>query len=304
MKKFRVGIIGFGVMGKNHFRVLSKMPSVSFVGIHDKFNEEFESSSYKLNELLKLNLDYCVISVPSDKHLSVYKKIVSQKIPCLIEKPLASNIQDGEEILKLSLKNSGMDSVGFIERYNPVYIKSKEIVDSKEFGYLIKISTTRNSPYPGRIQDIGVGLDLATHDLDLAQWLSSKKYKTLSAVKSTFISGPREDAISAVGLSSDGTIFEHSISWLYPYKQRKVEILGEKMLLEADSINRKITLYRINNERKLIRKPNRIINLKSTKEPLELEHIHFQKKLMNISSTTVSIQESLNNLKLIQSIIK
>jgi len=291
-------------MGKNHFRVLSKMQSVSFLGVHDKFIEVFEGFSYKFSELLNMNLDYCVISVPSDKHLSVYKKIVSRGIPCLIEKPLASNVQDGQEMLKLSLKNDGLDSVGFIERYNPVYIKSKEMIDSRKLGYLIKISTTRNSPYPGRIQDIGVGLDLATHDLDLAQWLTSKKYKTLSAVKSNFISGLREDAISAVGLSLDGTIFEHSINWLYPYKQRKVEILGEKMLLEADSINQNITLYKVDNNRKLIRKPNRIINLKLTKEPLEIEHINFQKKLMNITSTTVSIQESLNNLKLIQSIIK
>ncbi|MES1170639.1 MAG: Gfo/Idh/MocA family oxidoreductase, partial [Leifsonia sp.] len=101
----------------------------------------------------------------------------------------------------------------------------------------------RQGPFPGRIADVGVIKDLASHDIDLTAWVAQQDFVSVNA-RTTHRSGrPHEDMVVAVGTLSGGTITSHVVNWLTPFKERVTVITGEQGVLVADTLTADLTYF-------------------------------------------------------------
>jgi predicted dehydrogenase len=133
--------------------------------------------------------------------------------------------------------------VGHIERYNPALQEMRRRLSNGELGEIYQIATRRQGPFPSRIADVGVVLDLATHDVDLTAWVADRPYVDLAA-RTAHRSGRQfEDLVAAVGTLSGGIVVNHLVNWLSPLKERVTVVTGERGTLVADTIAADLTFY-------------------------------------------------------------
>lgn len=286
----KVGLVGLGSMGKNHLRVLESLPSVSEILVFDPLLASSPSANRtrlfgELSALIESAPSYCVVSTPTSTHALVATELAHAGIPSLIEKPLASNLSEAHTLFEAFSKTNTKAAVGHVERFNPALMRLKHDLKSGTFGPVISIDSVRHGPFTGRISDVGVVLDLLTHDLDLASWLSDSWIEKLNfELVRQGLSG-HEDAFHGLGRLANGTVYSSSVGWLRPNKERTTSVLTEGGLLVADSFRGE---YSIHSTLRLkgdavegsafptpvvgeIRRPELV-----REEPLRLEHQAFQ----------------------------
>lgn len=244
----RAGVIGIGVMGKHHCRVLKGLEGVEFVGVYDPAPnvQQFIEGKPVVSELeafLNLKPDYCVIAAPTIYHLELGKILAEHGIHALIEKPIASNSQAAAELVHIFTESNLIGGVGHIERFNPSLQSMRSRIEAGQLGEIFQVATRRQGPFPGRIADVGVVKDLATHDIDLTAWVTQQNYISVNA-RTTHKSGrPHEDMVTAVGTLSGGAITNHVVNWLSPIKERTTIVTGEFGTLVADTLTADLTFF-------------------------------------------------------------
>jgi len=244
----RAGLVGVGVMGRNHARVLGELDGVDFVGISDpspKLPAVLEGAPvvHDLEDLIALGIDYAVVAAPTVFHLEIGTRLAEAGIHALIEKPVASTADDSRTLRDLFAAKGLIGGVGHIERYNPALQVARQRIEDGLLGEIYQIATRRQGPFPGRIADVGVIKDLASHDIDLTAWVAQQEFVSVNA-RTTHRSGrPHEDMVVAVGTLSGGTITSHVVNWLTPFKERMTIITGEKGILVADTLTADLTYY-------------------------------------------------------------
>jgi predicted dehydrogenase len=244
----RAGLVGLGVMGRHHMRLLSQLEGVEFVGVHDPAlsgqgsvngNPVFDD----LEDLIKAGLDYCVVAAPTAFHLDLGLALAAAGINCLIEKPVAPTHTEATQLVDAFDKAGLVGGVGHIERFNPALQAMRRKIEEGLLGEIYQISTRRQGPFPARIADVGVVKDLATHDIDLTAWVAQSSYRDVSA-RTTHKSGrAHEDMVVAVGTLENGTIVNHVVNWLSPFKERNTTVIGDKGSLVADTLTADLTFY-------------------------------------------------------------
>lgn len=244
----RAGVVGLGVMGKHHSRVLSTLDGVDFVGVFDPADGVPDHIAgapvtKDLDSFLALGLDYCVVSAPTIHHLDLGRELASRGIHALIEKPVASDAAAAAELCTLFEKAGLVGGVGHIERYNPALQSMRSRIEDGLLGDIYQIATRRQGPFPGRIADVGVVKDLATHDIDLTAWVSQQTYVSVNARTAHRSGRTHEDMVIAIGTLSKGTIATHTVNWLSPFKERTTVATGEKGALVADTLTADLTYY-------------------------------------------------------------
>jgi predicted dehydrogenase len=148
-----------------------------------------------------------------------------------------------QELVELFAKAGLVGGVGHIERYNPAVQAARQRIEDGLIGELYQIATRRQGPFPGRIADVGVIKDLATHDIDLTAWVTQQEYVSVNA-RTAFRSGrEHEDMVVAVGTLSKGAIATHTVNWLTPFKERTTVITGERGALVVDTLTADLTHY-------------------------------------------------------------
>ena len=242
----KVGVIGLGVMGKNHARVLSNMAGVSDLVLFDPLGAQLGvvhgvTVESNIDTYLNQEMDYCVVSSPTSTHLEMGLKLADKKIATLIEKPLASNEEDGQKLVEAFEKAGVIAGVGHVERFNPAIMAMKEKLQAGVLGNVYQIATRRVGPYSGRIRDVGVVKDLASHDIDLVGWLSQSNYESLSSRTLKPMGNEHEDILLAIGTLGNGSLVSHLVNWVSPTKERVTSVLGEKGMLVADTLS--VDLY-------------------------------------------------------------
>ncbi|MBN2075683.1 MAG: Gfo/Idh/MocA family oxidoreductase [Dehalococcoidales bacterium] len=269
----RAGVIGTGAMGSNHARVYYESSKYDLIGVADVDSERantiaqnYECKAFNQYEtLLKEKLDVVSIVVPTILHKEVALSAVSLGSNILVEKPISDTIQNADEMIKAAHEKEVRVLVGHIERFNPAIIKLKELIDSNLLGEIISISAKRVGPFNPRIRDVGIILDLGTHDIDILSYLSGKKVKAVYAVAGSAIHTHEDHAIITLTFEggSNGVI---ETNWLTPHKMRTLTVVGSNGIAEADYINSSLHLF----DKEWIR------DAKIEKhEPLKLEIEHF-----------------------------
>lgn len=243
MKK-RVGIIGFGVMGKNHYRVLKNIKECEVVGVCDPFIEEnsIEERVFKsAKELLEMgNLDGVIVATPTPTHESISLECISYGVDMLLEKPISSSVESSMRILEAAKKSGIKCAIGHVERFNPVVETLREEIKNKE---IYSISITRVGPFPPRIGDVGVLSDLSVHDIDLVRYVSGREFVDMKIFKSKKIHNHSEDNAELSFLLEDDIVGNITTNWLTPFKRRKIEIACKEAYYEADLMSQELMEY-------------------------------------------------------------
>jgi len=292
-----LAIIGLGVMGKNHYRVLNSIPNIKIKALCDvNIKGDYPEKTYNnVDEMLNNEeIDAAIISTPTFLHKEIALKCINKGVSLLIEKPVASNLKDGYEILEAAEKNDVKIAVGHVERFNPVVNSLKNELIGKE---IYNISITRVGPIPPRIGDVGVLTDLSVHDIDLIRFLTGSEIKDKNIYKLKKIYNHYEDnAILSFKLEND-TIADIITNWLTPFKKRTIEVACKEAFYEADLISQELkeySSYSINNSY-LVRDC-----FVKKGEPLLNELTAFSSFLRdNIRGNLAAIQDSVKTLEIL-----
>ena len=245
----RAGLVGMGKMGRNHARVISTTEGIQFVGIADPMGDPSGSIDDDLifdsvDELVEKKIDLAVVACPTIEHETVALKLCEAGIHTLVEKPLAVNFESAKRITDAFEKSELIGAVGHIERFNPAIRNMRDRIEEGELGELYQITTRRIGPFPKRIQDVGVVMDLATHDLDLTAWVGGAEYNKISAHTAYKAGREHEDLVTITAQLKNGIVTNHLVNWLSPMKERMVVATGEKGCFIADTLLADLTLFR------------------------------------------------------------
>jgi len=231
----KIVLIGFGRMGRNHFRVLKEHPLVDLVAVVDPFilnaaNRALIPDSVKalttVQELKPLHFDAVIVATPTQTHFEVVKEVFSYKKPILVEKPICSTASQGEELMRLAKEANVLLAVGHVERQNPAIKKLKEVTESGIIGKPIHCSVTRVGGYPDNVQEgNNVLLDLAVHDLDVLQMIFGPFEYQSSFVHST-VKEDIFDTAHIMGVCSENISADIHVNWITPTKIRAIRLTG------------------------------------------------------------------------------
>jgi UDP-N-acetylglucosamine 3-dehydrogenase len=238
----RAGLIGLGRMGRHHARVLQTLHGVEFVAAVDGRTEVQQGSAAtglevleSLSELVGRGIDLCVVATPTGTHEEIALELADAGIATLIEKPVAHSSKSAQTILEAFERNGVVGCVGHIERFNPALQQLRRRLDRGELGEVYQVVTRRQGPFPARIADVGVILDLATHDIDLTAWVTRSSYRSISARTAHRSGREYEDLVSSVAELSNGVVATHLVNWLSPLKERITAVTGERGCFTADT---------------------------------------------------------------------
>jgi predicted dehydrogenase len=242
----KIALIGLGVMGKNHLRILKGMGGVEIVGLCDPtLHDESEIRTYaEVDDMLKKEtIDGAIISVPTPLHMDIALKCIAHQINVLIEKPLAASVSEAREIQQAVSQYRVKTAVGHVERFNPV-VKSliHEISDKTVYS----INITRVGPFPPRITDVGVLVDLSVHDVDLIRFITNKKRIVESRIfkshKCWNCNNSEDNAVISLKLENE-IITNITTNWLTPFKKRMIEVATDRAYYEANLLTQELKEY-------------------------------------------------------------
>ncbi len=311
MANLRAGLIGLGMMGRNHARVLASLDGVDLVGVADPGGDKFEVAGGRevlpgIEQLIATGIDYCMVAVPTAYHLSVGTALAEAGVHALIEKPLAENVETATQLADAFDSRGLVGGVGHIERYNPALQSARARLGNGELGDVYQIATRRQGPFPDRISDVGVVMDLATHDIDLTAWVTQQDYVEISA-ETTYRSGrPHEDLVAATGRLTNGTVVNHLVNWLSPLKERTTIITGENGTFVADTLTADLTFYENGSvattweglsQFRGVLEGNITRFAISKPEPLRVEHEQFRNAVLGLDSDIVSLSQGLKTVR-------
>ena len=315
MAVLRAALIGLGAMGKNHARVLKSLPGVELVAVFDSATSS-EISNLPLvssfEELAGLKPDYCVIATPTFTHEELAIKLAKNGINIFIEKPISFSSESATRIIDAVVAEGLIGGVGHIERFNAALVEAKRRINQGQLGEVYQISTRRLGPFPSRVTDVGVTIDLATHDIDLTKWLADSSYESISARTITRSGRNNEDLVSVVGNLRNGILVNHNVNWLSPLKERKTIITGEKGTFVADTLRSDLTFYEngsiVNSQREIayfrgVTQGETTIFAFDKPEALFVEHVEFIKALNGLDSNYVTLQQASETIKVAEALI-
>jgi UDP-N-acetylglucosamine 3-dehydrogenase len=248
--RLRGAVVGLGMIGRHHARLLQAAERVEFAGGVDPDGDRYHSLHEpglvfgSIAELLERGpLDFAVIAVPTDAHLPAARDAMSAGAAVLIEKPLAGSVEAAEEILELCERNGVHGAVGHVERYNVALQEMHRRIAAGQLGRLFALSAIRSGPFAGRVRDVGVVKDLATHDIDVLGWLSGSKIARLAAQTQYVTNSEHEDLVLVTGALESGAAFNLVVDRVSPTKVRRTRVVGERGMLEADTLTGDLFFY-------------------------------------------------------------
>ncbi len=240
-------------MGLHHSRVYAEMSDVDLVAVADPDPAACQriASTYRprvygdYREMLdRERPDLVSVAVPSALHVEVACEVMSRGIHVLVEKPLALTVEAGQVIIDASREFDVKLFVGHIERFNPAIIELRRRLRQEELGRIFQVQARRVSPFPGRIRDVGVILDMATHDIDVIRHLLGSEVERLYAETATMADTGQEDLLSATLRFTSGVIGILDVNWLTPAKVRQLAVLGEGGMYLTDYLTQDVYWYR------------------------------------------------------------
>lgn len=235
-------------MGRNHARNLIALSGVDLVAVSDPAGDPLGVADGvpvvgTLDELLEHRLDYCVVAAPTKSHDEIAAQLANNGVHMLVEKPVAMNARSGLAMVDAFDKAGLVGAVGHIERYNPALQQLRNRLENGDLGDIYQISTRRQGPFPARIADVGVVLDLASHDVDLTGFVTAKPFTAIAARTAHKSGREHEDLVAATGMLDGGIVTNHLVNWLSPQKERSTVVTGERGTFVASTLTGDLTFH-------------------------------------------------------------
>jgi len=253
-ERLRVGVIGCGRMGAFHIRNYAQLDCADLVAVADPDPLAREralagSPALQFSDWRDLiedgdELDAVSIACPSEDHAEVALEALAAGLHVLVEKPIATTLPDALRMRGAAIEADRKLMVGHVERFNPAVAKLRDLVADGRLGKVYRAHTTRVGPLPTRIQDTGVAIDLATHDLDVMQYVLDCSIHEIYADGGRFQHSSQEDLLTCLarfgGAGEGETLGLLDVNWLTPEKKREIALIGENGLLRASYITQDV----------------------------------------------------------------
>jgi predicted dehydrogenase len=244
-RPLRVGVVGVGVMGSNHARVFAGLPGTELVGVADPDRKQADFVARTLgciavsdvDELLERDVDAITIAAPTHLHRDIALTCIARGIHVMVEKPIASSVEEGREIINVARRAGVTLMVGHVERFNPAVEAIKEAIRGED---ILSIAITRVGPFPPRMSNVGVVIDLAVHDIDLIRWFTESDIIEVQPQLSSAIA-EREDIALLQFRTASGVLAHINTNWLTPFKARNVTVATRGKYVMGDLLTRQVT---------------------------------------------------------------
>lgn len=241
----RVGVIGVGVMGSNHARVFAGLSGIQLVGVADPDRAQRDLVTRALgcpavsevDALLDLGVDAVTIAAPTHLHHRIALNCMSRGIHVMVEKPIASSVEEGREIIAAARRAGVTLMVGHVERFNPAVATIKDAIRGED---ILSIAITRVGPFPPRMSNVGVVIDLAVHDIDLIRWFTDSDIVEVQPQLSSAVA-EREDIALLQFRTASGVLAHINTNWLTPFKARNVTVATRGKYIMGDLLTRQVT---------------------------------------------------------------
>lgn len=245
MKKLNVAVIGTGFWGRNHARVYRELPSTELVGICDVnaerakiVAEQFDAKAYTSSSRMLKNKEIDAVSICTWSTVlakEAFKALNAGK-HVLVEKPMATNTRQAEQLIKIAEESALHLTVGFLMRFIPGLQHIRRAVEKKEIGELVCVTAKRVSQWPERIGDVGVVKDTAIHDIDVMRYISNESPTSVYAKTGSMRHRQFEDYAQLMLTYEDEKSAFIESNWLTPYKTRTLTVTGSDAIMRLDYI--------------------------------------------------------------------
>src|SRR5215813_11221648 len=241
----RVGVVGVGVMGSNHARVFAGLPGTELVGVADADRKQAEFVARALgcaampdvDGLLERDVDAITIATPTHLHRDIALNCIAHDVHVMVEKPIASSVEEGREIVSAARRAGVTLMVGHVERFNPAVQAIKDAIRGED---ILSIAITRVGPFPPRMSNVGVVIDLAVHDIDLIRWFTDSDIVQVQPQLSNAVA-EREDIALLQFRTASGVLAHINTNWLTPFKARTVHVATKRKYIMGDLLTRQVT---------------------------------------------------------------
>src|SRR5476649_2246766 len=244
-RTLRVGVVGVGVMGSNHARVFAGLPGIELVAVADPDRKQADFVARTLGcaavpdvgELLDKKVDAITIAAPTHLHRDIALACIARGVHVMVEKPIASSVEEGNEIINAARRAGLTLMVGHVERFNPAVEAIKDAIRNED---ILSIAITRVGPFPPRMSNVGVVIDLAVHDIDLIRWFTDSDIIEVQPQLSSAVA-EREDIALLQFRTASGVLAHINTNWLTPFKARNVTIATRGKYVMGDLLTRQVT---------------------------------------------------------------
>jgi len=189
-------------------------------------------------------LDALVIAAPTTAHVPLALAAIERGIAVLVEKPLAATIDEAMRIVDAAREAGVPVQVGHVERFNPAVLELGRLIAAGWLSTIYSIASRRAGPFPARIRDVGVTVDLATHDADILSWIAGERPSRVYAETAQRIHATNEDLLFGVLQFPSGATGMLDVNWLTPAKRRQLVVVGEEGMFELDYLTQRLTFTR------------------------------------------------------------
>ena len=314
----KYGLIGLGMMGRHHARLLREVDGIDLIAVADAMGDPHGVAGDtplldSVHGLIDAGIEAAVVAVPTKFHEEVGLALAEAGVHTLIEKPVAHSLEAATRLVDAFDTADRVAAVGHVERFNPALMSLRGRIENGDLGDVYQIQTRRQGPFPVRIADVGVVKDLGSHDIDLTAWLAQSSYTSVAA-QTAFRSGrEHEDMVAITGKLANGTMVNHIVNWLTPFKERLTVVTGERGAYIADTLTADLsffengttegtwdamTAFRGVSEGTITR------FALDKREPLRSEHEAFRDAILGVRNEAVTLREGLETLRVAESAIE
>ena len=231
----RIGVVGAGALGFHHTRILRDVPGAQLVGFHDanKARADHVSSELGVKAFGSLDglldaVDAVSVVVPTPAHHAVAAPALERGLHVLIEKPIATTIEEADDLLSIARRTGAVLQIGHVERFNRAVRAALPFVDSARF-----IESDRLAPFNPRGSDVAVVLDLMIHDIDLVRTFVGGAIRSVAAVGVPVLT-PFVDIANARLSFETGAVANITASRVSRERLRKLRIFQQSGYISLD----------------------------------------------------------------------
>jgi len=253
-RTIRLGLAGLGMMGRNHLRLASRRPDARLVAIADPVPEALHSAATEtgaqafaepLAMIAEAELDALIVASPTTTHLPLALAAIERGVAVLVEKPLAASVDDAVRIVEAAAVRGVPVQVGHVERFNPAVLELGRLLGAGWLSTVYALASRRAGPFPARIRDVGVTVDLATHDVDILSWVAGERPVRVYAETAQRIHATHEDLLFGLLHFPSGVVGQLDVDWLTPAKRRQLVVVGEEGMFELDYLTQRLTFTKV-----------------------------------------------------------
>jgi predicted dehydrogenase len=300
LNKIRVAVIGAGVFGRHHLRVLSQSLNATLVGVVDADPERAAMAAAEHNCLtfatlgeLKDNVDAAVVAVPTSQHAEVGCELLESGIDLLVEKPIEADLASARRLVDTAAEHERILQIGHLERFNPAVAALKKITNVPLFFEIHRLSL-----FSPRSLDVDVVLDLMIHDLDIVLDLAGGMPEEIRAAGITILSDKVD--IANVRLSfPGGCIANLTASRVSTERVRKLRLFQPHQYISLDYQKQEAVAFTVSGSQQIAFQPLAVIK----EEPLRLEVESFLEAVATRRSPVVPGEDGLRALEVARAIL-